>query len=154
VWTLNFWWFRSKSASSMFVTARVSSSVKEHVTRICSPVLIKHLDQKFITVPFTCRNRPVDVKFTTDLDAVEISEVDLICSYVSCCLEISTSAMCLSVCACFRRIINDSLRTDVSLLYPPYMISLGIVLSIFTCCLVSVSAYVQSEVCVCVWLTV
>jgi len=25
----------------------------------------------------------------------------------------------------FRRIINDSLRTDVSLLYPPYMISLG-----------------------------
>lgn len=25
----------------------------------------------------------------------------------------------------FRRIVNDSLRTDVSLLYPPYMISLG-----------------------------
>jgi len=29
------------------------------------------------------------------------------------------------VFAYFRRIINDSLRTDVSLLYPPYMISLG-----------------------------
>lgn len=28
-------------------------------------------------------------------------------------------------CLLCRRIINDSLRTDVSLLYPPYMISLG-----------------------------
>ena len=26
---------------------------------------------------------------------------------------------------CFRRIINDSLRTDIPLLYPPYLIALG-----------------------------
>ena len=29
------------------------------------------------------------------------------------------------LCVCCRRIINDSLRTDVALLYPPYLIALA-----------------------------
>lgn len=31
----------------------------------------------------------------------------------------------LQISAFYRRIINDSLRTDVCLLYPPYLIALG-----------------------------
>ena len=43
----------------------------------------------------------------------------------------------------FRRIINDSLRTDVSLLYPPYMISLGMVFLLFMHCLAFVECRLQ-----------
>ena len=36
----------------------------------------------------------------------------------------SLNAFCIVVFVC-RRIVNDTLRTDVPLLFPPYMIALG-----------------------------